>query len=78
MAALREYGSWEDAATASKFRQAVSAEQTIEHRGKRVRAELVKKMGADGYWTPAGFNVVTLRPATSAEVDSITRWKPWV
>lgn len=73
-----EYDNWEDAAKASKYRQAVSAEQTIIHKGKSIRAELVKKIGKDGYWTHAGFNVVALRPATSSEIDSIRRWKPWV
>jgi hypothetical protein len=75
---LSEYDNWEDAAKASKWKQAVSAEQTIEHEGKRVRAELVKKVGKDGFWTHAGFNVVPLRKATASEIDSIRRWKPWV
>lgn len=67
-----KYKSFEEAANASSSKKAI-AKIEIEHKGRRVRAELVKPLHRDGYIVYEGTGIA-IRPATSSEVDSRPRW----
>ena len=66
---------WEEAAKKSKWSVAIGR-IIIEHKGRRLRAEVLKPLHGDGiicYY----HSRVKIRDATAREIDSIKRWKPW-
>lgn len=68
--------AFEEAARSSRFEKAVSPPVVIEHKGKKVRAELIKGLRGDGYWHWEGSGI-RIRKATSQEIDRVSRWKPY-
>ncbi len=69
----RVFRDWEEAAKGSKFGKAVGS-ITIEHKDKRMRADIVKPLNGDGtiYWEGVA---IPIRRATSREVDSCRTWR---
>ena len=68
-------GPWELIASANKFQKAVRTDYIV-HKGKRMRADLVKPRYGDGWWHWEGTGV-PIRKATSGEIDGHTDWRPY-
>ena len=71
-------GPWEEIVLLpkNKFRKAVATGR-IEHRGVRIKADIIKPQRGDAYWVNAGTGTL-VRKATPAEVDAIgNHWRPY-
>lgn len=69
------YKDWEEAARHGKWRMAVG-QLVIEHKGKPLAVEVIKPLTRDGFLVFKG-TFVKIRQATTKEIDSVKRWKPW-
>jgi hypothetical protein len=70
------YNSFEDACRYGKYYKAVG-EITVFHDGKERRMDIIKPLQGDGNLVYKGTTLVA-RKATTREVDSVRRWKPYV
>lgn len=66
------YKNWYDACMESRYRKAV-ANIDIEHKGKRVAAQVVKPLNGDG-WIVYKDTGIRIRQASPKEIDSRTKW----
>lgn len=66
------YKDWQEAAEASPHKKAI-AKITIEHKGRSVKAEVIKPLKGDAMINFEGSGIA-IRQATSREVDTRPRW----
>lgn len=69
------YSDWEAACRANRFQKAVATTE-IEHKGKMQKVDVIKPLHGDAVicWANTG---VRIRMATTKEVDSLRRWRPY-
>ena len=67
------YDNFEDACRASSSNKAIG-EIMIEHEGKKFVAEIIKPLRGNGRIVYRNYPGITIREATTAEVDRVTRW----
>lgn len=72
----RVFRDWEEACENTRFNRAVGKLGKIRHNGQEVEVDVLKEPGKNGYVVYAGTGLV-IRTATTAEVDSIVKWRPW-
>jgi len=72
---LQTYSNWEEACGVSKWGKAVGQIQ-IDHRGALQRVEIIKPRHGDAMITYY-HSGLEIRKATTQEVDSCTKWKPY-
>lgn len=68
-------GPWEEIAKRDKFGKAVRT-CVIEHKGKLVKADIVKPLHGDGIACYAGTGIA-IRKAESKEIDGHTDWRTY-
>ena len=69
------FDNWNEAAQQSHKKKAVG-QIVIDHRGRLRKVEIIKSLEGDGiiHYPASG---VVIRKATSQEIDSCKKWKPW-